>query len=268
MKQKYLQKPKTVWDYQLDSFLTIKIDPDFFKSDLKILNDSKFEFTDHELDRFLFEIKAYAFDVMHDQIERARNREYNRISSHEDTRFQSARMRVIRGYIETNNLFSKFFSFYLDENFKSDQPTIHKQLTVELLEKMILKIEYINSSSFIKSLVEMISRLEMQGIQIEIKDIIKIQESKSFNDLMLISLDMDLPPDSANLFPAFIRGFSKDKVENMINNMSPNDRFHYSQAMKLDNKLEFETKRSLNSLSNKKVICFLEKMFFFNKRSF
>lgn len=268
MKTKQLQQSKQIYGYSLNSFLTTKIESDFFDSDLKRLSDSKFQFTADEIDKFLFEIKRDAFDTMFDQIESSRKREYNRVTSYSDTPHQPARMRAIQRYIETKNLFSNFFSFYLDQNVKSDQPTIHKQLTVELLEKMMWSLEYFNSSQFIKSSIELIKRLEDKEICIQIKDIISLKESRDFKDLMFISLDLDLPPDSSALNDAFIGGFTKGKVENIINNMSPTDRFHYSQACKLDNKLEFETKKSLKSNDNKKVIFFLEKFFSINKKSF
>lgn len=268
MKTKQIQQSKQIYGYSLNSFLTTKIESDFFNSDLKRLNDFKFQFTADEIDKFLFEIKRDAFDTMFNEIENSRKRQYNRVTSYSDTVHQPARMRAIQRYIETKNLFSNFFSFYLEQNTKSDQPTIHKQLTVELLEKMMWSLEYFNSSQFIKSSVELIKRLEDKEISIQIKDIISLKESRDFKDLMFISLDLDLPPDSSVFDEAFISGFSKEKVEDVISNMSPKDRFHYSQACKLDNKLEFETKKSLNSSSNRKVIFFLEKMFMINKKSF
>lgn len=268
MKTKQLQQSKQIYGYSLNSFLTTKLELDFFDSDLKKLNDSKFQFTADEIDRFLFEIKKDAFNTMFDQIENSRKREYNRVTSYSDTPYQPARMRAIQRYIETKNLFSNFFSFYLEQNLKNDQPTIHKQLTVELLEKMMWSLEYFNSSQFIKSSVELIKRLEDKEVSIQIKDIISLKESKDFKDLMFISLDLDLPPDSSVLDEAFISGFNKEKVENIISNMSLKDKFHYSQACKLDSKLEFETKRSLKSDANKKVIFFLEKFFSINKRSY
>jgi hypothetical protein len=268
MKTKQLQHSKQIYGYSLNSFLTTKLESDFFDLDLKRLNDSKFQFTSDEIDRFLFEIKRDAFNTMFDQIESSQKRQYNRVTSYSDTPHQPARMRAIQRYIETKNLFSNFFSFYLEQNIKSDQPTVHKQLTVELLEKMMWSLEYFNSSQFIKSSVELIKRLEDKEIFIQIKDIISLKESRDFKDLMFISLDLDLPPDSSVFDEAFISGFNKKKVENIINNMSPTDRFHYSQACKLDNKLEFETKRSLKLDANKKVIFFLDKFFFINKRSY
>lgn len=266
MKTKQLQQSKQLWGYDCNSFLTSRLELDFFNSDLKRLNDSNIEFTSDDLDRFLFQIKLDAFETMYSQTENARTRMYNRETHYSDTPHQPARMRAIQRYIDCKNLFSNFFSFYLEENLKSNLPTVHKQLTVELLEKMMWSLEYLNSSEFIKSTVELVKRLEEKGTSIQIKDIITLKESKEFKDLMLISLDLDLPPDSGPLFNSFMN--NKKDFENIINNMSPKDRFHYSQATGLDNKLEFKTKRSLNSSSNRKVIFFLEKMFLINKRSF
>ena len=263
---KTIEQSKQLWGYTHNSFLTQKLDQGFFNSDLKRLNDSKFQFTDDEIDRFLFQIKLDAFETMYSQTQNARTRMYNRETHYSDTPHQPARMRAIQRYINCKNLFSNFFSFYLEENLKSDQPTVHKQLTVELLEKMMWSLEYLNSSEFIKSTVELIKRLEEKGTSLQIKDIITLKESKAFKDLMLVSLDLDLPPDSGVLFDSFMN--NKKDFENIINNMSPQDRFHYSQATGLDNKLEFKTKKSLESNANKKVIHFLEKFFSINKKSF
>ena len=269
-----IEQSKQIWGYSCDSFLTSTIEQNFFNSDLKRLNDSKYQFTSDEIDKFLFQVKLDAFNTMYEQTQNGINRRFNRETKHSDTPHQTARIRAISRYIDCENLFSNFFTFYLEQNKKSDQSTTHKQLTVELLEKMMWTLEYLNSSEFIKSSIELIKRLEEKGASIQIKDIITMKESRSFNNLMLVSLDMDLPPDSAALTSAFItdkkgnQHFSKNKAESIINSMSPEDRFHYSQAAGLDNKLEFETRRSLGSDANKKVIHFLEKIFYINRKSF
>ena len=268
-----IEQSKQIWGYSCSSFLTSKIEQNFFESDLKRINDSKYQFTSDEIDKFLFQIKLDAFNTMYQQTQNGINRRFNKETKHSDTPHQPARIRAIQRYIDCENLFSNFFTFYLEENKRSDQPTVHKQLTVELLEKMMWSLEYFNSSSFIKSSIELIKRLEEKGTCIQIKDIVIMKESKAFNNLMLVSLDLDLPPDSAALVDAFVKNekgdyhFSKSKAESIINSMDPDERFHYSQAAGFDNKLEFETKRSLGSDSNKKVIHFLEKLFFINKKS-
>jgi hypothetical protein len=247
---------KEIWGYNFESFLDQEIPQNIFQDDLKILNSEKFDFNEKELSDFLFFLKLDSLNTIYKEVHVARKRTINRETVYNDTRFQSARIRVIKDYIYKKQMFFNLFNFYLESNFSNDNPTSHKQLTVEVLEKMVLSLSYMSGSGFNKSLTEMLRKSQSKNYSFQLKDIIWIKETENFKDCMLVELDLDLPPDSNVFFNSFMNNKSFEDTFNSLGD----DKFKYAKHINLDNKLYHSSKKSLQK-DNQKVIFFLDKLF-------